>query len=66
MNRTQLEKKNELLLNALEHSLICSLAQDCFRIMKDEPDKITACEGCRLMLMVWRIEVLERMVHHGV
>lgn len=39
---------------ALEHALICPLAQDAFRTMRDEPEKLTACERCRSMLLVWR------------
>jgi len=55
------ESRNELLREALTHALTCPLAQDCFRIMRDEPEKITACDGCRRMLLVWKIEVLESM-----
>lgn len=47
------------LREALEHALVCPLAQKCFRIMWDEPEKITACEGCKRMLLVCKIEALE-------
>lgn len=53
------------LREALEHALNCPLAQDCFRIMKDEPEKITACEGCKRMLLVLRIEALEGSAPHA-
>lgn len=53
------KSRTELLSESLSHALTCPLAQDCFRIMRDEPEKITACDGCRRMLLVWRIEVLE-------
>lgn len=50
---------------ALQHALVCPLAQDCFRIMWDEPEKITSCEGCKRMLLVCKIEALQEKVAHG-
>ena len=61
------ESRIELLRESLTHALTCPIAQDCFRIMRDEPENITGCDGCRRMLLVWKIEVLESMkgVLHG-
>lgn len=42
------------LFEALEHAMICPLAVDCSRVMRDEPEKLTACIGCRDMLIAYR------------
>jgi hypothetical protein len=42
------------LFEALEHALTCPLAVDAYRVMRGKPEQLTACTGCREMLIAYR------------
>lgn len=49
-----LRAQNERLKKALEHAASCPLVIPARSIMGNEPEKITACEGCRDTLILMK------------
>jgi hypothetical protein len=55
-----LRSRNERLKKALEHATSCPLMIQARVIMGSEPEKITACDGCRDTLVLMKeFEILE-------